>query len=453
MEDIKIYYVGKSKEERMLKNLSEDERRIHRIDINGVELERGPSGKRVKIINGKKIGGRKEITPEEEDKKECMEEEIDNKRKIRNEYKSDQNKYTTREGEKEKVRKVIEKFKKVLNEIPRKIKVAGTAVLLATAVSITYAANKAEKEDNTQKNSVNLTIENGEATIKNLEDTELESDGVQFYTGDVQTKELQKYKMLLKTTSKETLILDKNNQPIKRMGEDSIVFAKPEIIEKEGKEYLKVICFDNNGMTEGLVKRDELKPSQIYDEGELKDIDEVEIRGTKAKEVMKSDGKHLGEAEVGAEIYTTGESIDQEDGSKWKKVIYINEYGRKFKTGYIKDIYIQEKTKELFVETEKDGGVDLNIRNEADINGTIIGKAKNKSTIKVVDSSDGDLIIGKDGKKYYQTVVTEKVENSNIKEGVDQLSGDIYVDGMKYTKGYVNADYIVLLRECTDLER
>ena len=109
--------------------------------------------------------------------------------------------------------------------------------------------------------------------------------------------------------------------------------------------------------------------------------------------------------------------------------------------------------KELFVETEKDGGVDLNIRNEADINGTIIGKAKNKSTIKVVDSSDGDLIIGKDGKNYYQTVVTEKVENSNIKEGVDPLSGDIYVDGMKYTKGYVNADYIVLLRECTDLER
>ena len=61
MEDIKIYYVGKSKEERLLKNLSEDERRIHRIDINGVELERGPSGKRVKIINGKKIGGRKEL--------------------------------------------------------------------------------------------------------------------------------------------------------------------------------------------------------------------------------------------------------------------------------------------------------------------------------------------------------------------------------------------------------
>lgn len=202
----------------MLKNLSKDERRIHRIDINGVELERGPSGKRVKIINGKKIGGKKEITPEEEDKKECME------------------------------------------------------------------------EDNTQENSVNLTIENGEATIKNLEDTELESDGVQFYTGDVQTKELQKYKMLLKTTSKETLILDKNNQPIKKMGEGSIVFAKPEIIEK-------------------------------------------------------------------------------------------------------------------------------------------------------------------DGKNYYQTVVAEKVENSNIKEGVDPLSGDIYVDGMKYTKGYVNADYIVLLREYTDLER
>ena len=69
--------------------------------------------------------------------------ERDNKRKIRNEYKQDQSKYTTREGEKEKVREVIEKFKKVLNKIPRKIKVAGTAVLLATAVSITYAANKA----------------------------------------------------------------------------------------------------------------------------------------------------------------------------------------------------------------------------------------------------------------------------------------------------------------------
>ena len=115
------------------------------------------------------------------------------------------------------------------------------------------------------------------------------------------TIQVIKYKMLLKTTSKETLILDKNKQPIKRMGEDSIVFAKPEIIEKEGKEYLKVICFDNNGMTEGLVKRDELKPSQIYDEGELKDIDKLEIRGTKAKKVMNSDGKHLGEVEVEAE--------------------------------------------------------------------------------------------------------------------------------------------------------
>lgn len=259
--------------------------------------------------------------------------------------------------------------------------------------------------------------------------------------------------MLLKTTSKERLILDKNNQPIKRTGEDSIVFAKPEIIEKEEKEYLKVICFDNNGMTEGLVKRDELKPSQIYDEGELKDIDKVEIRGTKAKEVMNSDGKRLGEVEVGAEIYTTGESIDQGDGSKWKKVIYMNEYDKKFKTGYIKDIYIQEKMEELFVDTEKDGGVDLNIRNEADINGSIIGKAKNKSTIKIVDFSDGDLIIGKDGNDYYQTIIAEKVENSNIKEGIDPLSGDIYVDGIKYTKGYVNADYIALLRECTDLER
>lgn len=448
MEDTKIYYVGKSKEERLLESLDEEERRIHRIDRDGVELERGPRGKRVKIINGKKIGERKETIQEKEGMKERG-----NKRKIRNEYKQDQSKYTTREGEKEKVREVIEKFKKVLNKIPRKIKVAGTAVLLATAVSITYAANKAEKENNTQENSVNLTIENGEATIKNLEDMELESEGVQFYTGDVQTKDLQKYKMLLKTTSKETLILDKNNQPIKRMGEDSIVFAKPEIIEKEGKEYLKVICFDNNGMTEGLVKRDELKPSQIYDEGELKDIDKVEIRGTKAKEVMNSDGKHLGEVEVGAEIYTTGESIDQGDGSKWKKVIYMNEHDKKFKTGYIKDIYIQEKMEELFVDTEKDGGVDLNIRNEADINGSIIGKAKNKSTIKIVDFSDGDLIIGKDGNDYYQTIIAEKVENSNIKEGIDPLSGDIYVDGIKYTKGYVNADYIALLRECTDLER
>lgn len=448
MEDTKIYYIGKSKEERLLESLDEEERRIHRIDRDGVELERGPRGKRVKIINGKKIGERKETIQEKEGMKERG-----NKRKIRNEYKQDQSKYTTREGEKEKVREVIEKFKKVLNKIPRKIKVAGTAVLLATAVSITYAANKAEKENNTQENSVNLTIENGEATIKNLEDMELESEGVQFYTGDVQTKDLQKYKMLLKTTSKETLILDKNNQPIKRMGEDSIVFAKPEIIEKEGKEYLKVICFDNNGMTEGLVKRDELKPSQIYDEGELKDIDKVEIRGTKAKEVMNSDGKHLGEVEVGAEIYTTGESIDQGDGSKWKKVIYMNEHDKKFKTGYIKGIYIQEKMEELFVDTEKDGGVDLNIRNEADINGSIIGKAKNKSTIKIVDFSDGDLIIGKDGNDYYQTIIAEKVENSNIKEGIDPLSGDIYVDGIKYTKGYVNADYIALLRECTDLER
>lgn len=448
MEDTKIYYIGKSKEERLLESLDEEERRIHRIDRDGVELERGPRGKRVKIINGKKIGERKETIQEKEGVKER-----DNKRKIRNEYKQDQSKYTTREGEKEKVREVMEKFKKVLNKIPRKIKVAGTAVLLATAVSITYAANKAEKENNTQENSVNLTIENGEATIKNLEDMELESEGVQFYTGDVQTKDLQKYKMLLKTTSKETLIRDKNNQPIKRMGEDSIVFAKPEIIEKEGKEYLKVICFDNNGMTEGLVKRDELKPSQIYDEEELKDIDKVEIRGTKAKEVMNSDGKHLGEVEVGAEIYTTGESIDQGDGSKWKKVIYMNEHDKKFKTGYIKGIYIQEKMEELFVDTEKDGGVDLNIRNEADINGSIIGKAKNKSTIKIVDFSDGDLIIGKDGNDYYQTIIAEKVENSNIKEGIDPLSGDIYVDGIKYTKGYVNADYIALLRECTDLER
>lgn len=448
MEDTKIYYVGKSKEERLLESLDEEERRIHRIDRDGVELERGPRGKRVKIINRKKIGERKETIQEKEGMKERG-----NKRKIRNEYKQDQSKYTTREGEKEKVREVIEKFKKVLNKIPRKIKVAGTAVLLATAVSITYAANKAEKENSTQENSVNLTIENGEATIKNLEDMELESEGVQFYTGDVQTKDLQKYKMLLKTTSKETLIRDKNNQPIKRMGEDSIVFAKPEIIEKEGKEYLKVICFDNNGMTEGLVKRDELKPSQIYDEGELKDIDKVEIRGTKAKKVMNSDGKHLGEVEVGAEIYTTGESIDQGDGSKWKKVIYMNEHDKKFKTVYIKDIYIQEKMEELFVDTEKDGGVDLNIRNEADINGAIIGKAKNKSTIKIVDSSDGDLIIGKDGNDYYQTIIAEKVENLNIKEGIDPLSGDIYVDGMKYTKGYVNADYIALLRECTDLER
>lgn len=309
MEDTKIYYVGKSKEERLLESLDEEERRIHRIDRDGIELERGPRGKRVKIINGKKIGERKETIQEKEGMKERG-----NKRKIRNEYKQDQSKYTTRKGEKEKVREVIEKFKKVLNKIPRKIKVAGTAVLLATAVSITYAANKAEKENNTQENSVNLTIENGEATIKNLEDMELESEGVQFYTGNVQTKDLQKYKMLLKTTSKETLILDKNNQPIKRTGEDSIVFAKPEIIEKEEKEYLKVICFDNNGMTEGLVKRDELKPSQIYDEGELKDIDKVEIRGTKTKEVMNSDGKHLGEVEVGAEIYTTGESVDQGDG-------------------------------------------------------------------------------------------------------------------------------------------
>ena len=448
MEDTKIYYIGKSKEERLLESLDEEERRIHRIDRDGVELERGPRGKRVKIINGKKIGERKETIQEKEGMKERG-----NKRKIRNEYKQDQSKYTTRKGEKEKVREVMEKFKKVLNKIPRKIKVAGTAVLLATAVSITYAANKAEKENNTQENSVNLTIENGEATIKNLEDMELESEGVQFYTGDVQTKDLQKYKMLLKTTSKETLIRDKNNQPIKRMGEDSIVFAKPEIIEKEGKEYLKVICFDNNGMTEGLVKRDELKPSQIYDEGELKDIDKVEIRGTKAKEVMNSDGKHLGEVEVGAEIYTTGESMDQGDGSKWKKVIYMNEHDKKFKTGYIKGIYIQEKMEELFVDTEKDGGVDLNIRNEADINGSIIGKAKNKSTIKIVDFSDGDLIIGKDGNDYYQTIIAEKVENSNIKEGIDPLSGDIYVDGIKYTKGYVNADYIALLRECTDLER
>lgn len=448
MEDTKIYYVGKSKEERLLESLDEEERRIHRIDRDGIELERGPRGKRVKIINGKKIGERKETIQEKEGVKER-----DNKRKIRNEYKQDQSKYTTREGEKEKVREVIEKFKKVLNKIPRKIKVAGTAVLLATAVSITYAANKAEKENNTQENSVNLTIENGEATIKNLEDMELESEGVQFYTGDVQTKDLQKYKMLLKTTSKETLIRDKNNQPIKRMGEDSIVFAKAEIIEKEGKEYLKVICFDNNGMTEGLVKRDELKPSQIYDEGELKDIDKVEIRGTKAKEVMNSDGKHLGEVEVGAEIYTTGESIDQGDGSKWKKVIYMNEYDKKFKTGYIKDIYIQEKMEELFVDTEKDGGVDLNIRNEADINESIIGKAKNKSTIKIVDSSDGDLIIGKDGNDYYQTIIAEKVENSNIKEGIDPLSRDIYVDGIKYTKGYVNADYIALLIKRTELER
>lgn len=448
MEDTKIYYIGKSKEERLLESLDEEERRIHRIDRDGVELERGPRGKRVKIINGKKIGERKETIQEKEGMKERG-----NKRKIRNEYKQDQSKYTTRKGEKEKVREVMEKFKKVLNKIPRKIKVAGTAVLLATAVSITYAANKAEKENNTQENSVNLTIENGEATIKNLEDMELESEGVQFYTGDVQTKDLQKYKMLLKTTSKETLIRDKNNQPIKRMGEDSIVFAKPEIIEKEGKEYLKVICFDNNGMTEGLVKRDELKPSQIYDEGELKDIDKVEIRGTKAKEVMNSDGKHLGEVEVGAEIYTTEESIDQGDGSKWKKVIYMNEHDKKFKTGYIKGIYIQEKMEELFVDTEKDGGVDLNIRNEADINGSIIGKAKNKSTIKIVDFSDGDLIIGKDGNDYYQTIIAEKVENSNIKEGIDPLSGDIYVDGIKYTKGYVNADYIALLRECTDLER
>ena len=198
MEDTKIYYVGKSKEERLLESLDEEERRIHRIDRDGIELERGPRGKRVKIINGKKIGERKETIQEKEGMKER-----DNKRKIRNEYKQDQSKYTTREGEKEKVREVIEKFKKVLNKIPRKIKVAGTAVLLATAVSITYAANKAEKENNTQENSVNLTIENGEATIKNLEDMELESEGVQFYTGDVQTKDLQKYKMLLKTTSKE----------------------------------------------------------------------------------------------------------------------------------------------------------------------------------------------------------------------------------------------------------
>lgn len=131
----------------------------------------------------------------------------------------------------------------------------------------------------------------------------------------------------------------------------------------------------------------------------------------------------------------------------------MNEYDQKFKTGYIKDIYIQEKMEELFVDTEKDGGVDLNIRNEADINGSIIGKAKNKSTIKIVDFSDGDLIIGKDGNDYYQTIIAEKVENSNIKEGIDPLSGDIYVDGIKYTKGYVNADYIALLRECTDLER
>ena len=117
MEDTKIYYVGKSKEERLLESLDEEERRIHRIDRDGIELERGPRGKRVKIINGKKIGERKETIQEKEGMKER-----DNKRKIRNEYKQDQSKYTTREGEKEKVREVIEKFKKVLNKIPRKIK-------------------------------------------------------------------------------------------------------------------------------------------------------------------------------------------------------------------------------------------------------------------------------------------------------------------------------------------
>ena len=53
MEDTKIYYVGKSKEERLLESLDEEERRIHRIDRDGVELERGPRGKRVKIINGR----------------------------------------------------------------------------------------------------------------------------------------------------------------------------------------------------------------------------------------------------------------------------------------------------------------------------------------------------------------------------------------------------------------
>lgn len=98
MKDTKIYYIGKSQEEKLLNNLSEDERRIHRINKYGIELERGSSRNRVKVTNGKKIRENKKRSYKYDEEK--VRRIANERRKRREECQQDNRKYKTRKGKK-----------------------------------------------------------------------------------------------------------------------------------------------------------------------------------------------------------------------------------------------------------------------------------------------------------------------------------------------------------------
>ncbi len=449
MSDTKIYYIGQGRK-RKIEEQSEDEKRIYKINRNGVRIARGGNDKRLPLSQMEV----RELKQENEDINEktvnntTKEEKNSTKRSNIRFYKQPNCSIRNCKTNKSKIRESIKKARK-----------AGTIILFVTAMAladryhssrevdkIAVVTEESKVLDKTDKmyETVNegqfVTIESPERDgtygVKYIDTKGDESHGKilskQIEVTDITQKELEKYENCYTVKKDSTPLLDKKLGEIgKYLNKKEIILGKNKTIEKDEKKYIEVLYITREGIVKGYIEKENLRLSEIQTNNGIKDVSKKGTVEMDSIEIVDDRGKHIDWiAGFDSEIYSTGKRIEL-GPTNWLEVAYYDQEAGEYKNGYIQEEYIKEKTVSMKVNTNKDNGVNLNIRQDADIDSERIGEIENGSYIDIIEETIEEPIIGIDGKKYYKVLIEE--------EKHDAIGN---VDGVYYREGYVNADYI-----------
>jgi len=450
MSNTKIYYIGQNGK-RKIEEESEDEKRIHKINRNGVRIDREGSDKRVSPsqMEGGNMNQKNEDINEKKVNNTTRGEEKNSAKRTNVRFYNQPNcSIRNRKTNKSKIRESIKKARK-----------AGTIILFVTAMALANryhssrevdkiavvteegkVLDKTDKKYETVNEGQFVTIESpkkdGAYGVKYIDTKGEESHGEilskQIAVTDITQKELEKYENCYTVKKDSTPLLDKKLGKIGRyLNKKEIILGKNKIVEKDEKTYIEVLYITREGIVKGYIEKENLRLSEIQTNNGIKDVSEKTTVRKDSIEVVGERGGHI-EFIPGfdSEIYTTGKLIEL-GPTNYLEVAYYDQEAGKYKNGYIKEEYIKEKTVSMKVNTDKDNGVNLNVRQDADIESERIGEIENGSHIDIIEETVEEPIIGVDGKKYCKILIEE--------EKHDALGG---VVGVYYRKGYVNADYI-----------
>lgn len=430
MANTKVYHIGQDKDEN--KQVSSEAKRIHKININNVDHER-KSEDRTNQSNVRFTAA--------------------NKDSVKN-----------KKADKNKVKKLV-----------NRAKTAGALIFLVTALVLAQRTTRSTEkigiiaEDGTVFDTKSLkneeinegevvTIEgkteNGDFEIKYLDADGNEKTGTikkeELVITDLKREEFDKYKYMYRVKKDNTEMLDRNFKDVEEnLPEDCTILGTNKTITKNGERYIEVIYITPKGVTKGYVEAKSLELSEIQTDNKIQTVKKKAIIGTGRKEIVTKEGKHIGWIDSNnSDIYAT-ESSEKLGTEKWRKVVYYDQEDNTYKEGYIQEKYLQEETISMQVNTDKDNGANLNVRKEPNIDSKRIDELENGIHVNIVKETVETPIIGEDGKSYYKVIIAKNdtAEGYENYDGYDPLSGRLYVDGVFYEEGYVNANYLESIGE------